>query len=274
MTANRTSIAPPQMTSSGPQSFSLPWASTSRFSRRYAARKTISAIFPSSPGWIWSEPTWIQSREPLIVSPMTGSARQEEQAERRDPEDVLVALEDAVVVPQPEERRGEDADADHDPEPLAERVARAEPVDLRHADRRQERRHRQQVRVGERHGHARDDVRDEIEAEEEGGVAERAGRDLRLERDVDRGEADRRQQADREQCGELAVAEGHRVSPQTRSAAATATTTHADQDEPDAPRVGSGLGGCGLDAGFGRGLGGRRSPRTRGSPRRARPPRR
>ena len=32
----------------------------------------MSAIFPSSPGWNCSEPTWTQSREPLISSPMPG----------------------------------------------------------------------------------------------------------------------------------------------------------------------------------------------------------
>ena len=154
-----------------------------------------------------------------------GQARQEDQPERRDAEDVLVALEHAVVPVQPEERRREGGDADHDPEPLPEGVARPEPVDLRHADRREERRHRQQVRVGERHGHARDDVRDEVEAEEEDGVAERAARDLRLERDVDGGEADRRQHADREECRQLTVAKGHRNSLQTMNAATIASTT-------------------------------------------------
>jgi hypothetical protein len=44
-------------------------------------------------------------------------------------------------------------------------------------------------------------MRHEIEAEEEDGVAERATRDLRLERDVDRGEADSGQEPDREECG-------------------------------------------------------------------------
>jgi hypothetical protein len=44
-------------------------------------------------------------------------------------------------------------------------------------------------------------VRDEVEAEEEDGVAERPARDLRSERDIDGGEADRRQDADREECG-------------------------------------------------------------------------
>jgi len=41
-------------------------------------------------------------------------------------------------------------------------------------------------------------VGDEVEAEEEDGVAERAAGDLRLEGDVDGGEADRREDADRE----------------------------------------------------------------------------
>jgi hypothetical protein len=41
----------------------------------------------------------------------------------------------------------------------------------------------------------------EVEAEEEDGVPERAARDLGLERDVDGGEADRRQDADREESG-------------------------------------------------------------------------
>ena len=94
--------------------------------------------------------------------------RQEEQKDRGDAEHVLVALEHAVVVAQPEERRGERGDADHDPESLPERVARrAEAVDLGQPDRGQERGHRQQVRVGERHGDPRDEVGDEVEAEEE-----------------------------------------------------------------------------------------------------------
>src|SRR4029079_11416656 len=150
---------------------------------------------------------------------------QEGEEDRGDPEDVLVPLEHAVVAVQPEERRAERGDADHDPKPLPEGVVGAEPVDLRHADRGQERRHRQQVRVGERHRQARDDVGDEVEAEEEDGVPERAARDLRLERDVDGGEADRRQRADREECGQFAVAQGHRDSNQTTSAATSARTT-------------------------------------------------
>ena len=82
---------------------------------------------------------------------MCGTPRQEEQHDRSDPEEVLVLLEHAEVAAQAEEREREQPDADHDPEALLERVARAEAVDLGHADRGQQAGHRQQVRVGVRH---------------------------------------------------------------------------------------------------------------------------
>ena len=34
----------------------------------------IRKIFASSPGWNWKEPTFTQSRAPLIVWPIPGSA--------------------------------------------------------------------------------------------------------------------------------------------------------------------------------------------------------
>ena len=67
-------MATPQIISSGPKSLSRPFASTSRFSRRYAARKTISISFAISPGWNCSGPTRTQRRAPLIVVPITGNA--------------------------------------------------------------------------------------------------------------------------------------------------------------------------------------------------------
>ena len=121
-----------------------------------------------------------------------GQRGQEEERDRAEPEQVLVALERAVVVAQQQERRREGRDADHDPEALAERVGRVEPVDLRHADRGQQGGDREQVRVGVRDGVARDEVRGEVEREEEQRVGERRRRDLRLPRDVDAREADRR----------------------------------------------------------------------------------
>ncbi len=62
----------PKITSSGPTSFSRACASSSRFSRRYAARKTIRKIFENSPGWKRKAPTCTQRRAPFTVSPMPG----------------------------------------------------------------------------------------------------------------------------------------------------------------------------------------------------------
>ena len=137
----------------------------------------MSAIFPSSPGWNWSAAE--VDPEPRAVDrlPDPGQQRQEEERDRAEAEEVLVVLEHAVVAAQPEEREREHGDADHDPESLPERVRRAEAVDLRQADGGEQRRHRQQVRVGVRDGAARDEVRGEEEREEERGVRERAGGD-------------------------------------------------------------------------------------------------
>ena len=110
----------------------------------------ISAIFPSSPGWKRSGPRCTQSREPLMRSPMPGQQRHEEERNRAEAEQVLVVLEHAEVAAQPQQREREHGDADHDPRPLAERVLRAEPVDLGHADCGEQRRNRQHVRIGVR----------------------------------------------------------------------------------------------------------------------------
>ena len=185
----------------------------------------MSAIFPSSPGWNWSPPTVDPEPRSVDRLPDARRERQEEEHDREDAEDVLVALEHAVVVPQPEERRCEGADADHDPDSLPQRARRAEAVDLCQPDRGEQRGHRQEVRIGERHGEPRDDVGDEVEGEEERGVAERAGRDVRLERDVDAREADRGEDSDGEEGDELAVPETQRESPQMSSAATIASRT-------------------------------------------------
>jgi hypothetical protein len=90
---------------------------------------------------------------------------------------------------------------------LPERVVGLEAVDLGQADRRQERRYREQVRVGAGHGDSRHGVGGEVEAEEEARVGERGGRDLRLPRDVDAGEPEAGQDADDEEVRELSVPE-------------------------------------------------------------------
>jgi hypothetical protein len=142
-----------------------------------------------------------------------GRGREREQQERADAEEVLVALEHAVVVAEGEHRPRERADAHDDPEALTERVVRVQPVDQRQADRGEERHHRQQVRVGVGHREARDHVRDDVEAEEEERVGQRAGRDLRLVRDVDAREADAGDQPDDDEIEELAVPRGHSLMP-------------------------------------------------------------
>ena len=135
-----------------------------------------------------------------------GDARQEQERDRRDPEQVLVVLERAVVAAEAEQREREEADADHDPETLLERVVGAEPVDLGDADRGQHARHRQEVRVGVGDRVPRDDVCSEVQREEEDRVAERAPADEGLPRDVHGREAEAGEGADGGEVEQLTVA--------------------------------------------------------------------
>jgi hypothetical protein len=110
---------------------------------------------------------------------------------------------------QQEEREREGGERDHDPEPLAEGVGRVQAVDLGQADAGQQAGHRQQVRVRVGDGQARDEVRGQVEREEEPRVRQRSRRDDVLTRDVDAGEAERGEDADDDEVGELAVPVGH-----------------------------------------------------------------
>ena len=102
-----------------------------------------------------------------------GQRRQHEQHDRAQAEEVLVRLQPPVVAPQDEERGGEEADRDHHPHALAQRVVGVQAVDHGQAEPRQERRHRQQERVaGYRDREAGDHVRSEVEREEERRVRE------------------------------------------------------------------------------------------------------
>ncbi len=170
-----------------------------------------------------------------------GRERQEEEHDRADAEEVLVALERAVVAGAAQKSaRAKTPTADHDPEPLLERVPRAEPVDLGQADRRQEARDRQQVRVGVRHGDPRDDVGGEVEAEEEGRVGERAARDLRLAARCRRWRSRSRSARRRRRAlSELAVAVRglSATAPRASSATASASSASSEQREPQARRV-------------------------------------
>ena len=138
-----------------------------------------------------------------------GHCRQDEQPDRRQAEEVLVALEPPVVAVERVQRDRERGQGNHDPEALAECVGGVEPVDLGQADAGQQARHGQQIRVGERHGQPRDEVCREIEREEEARVRERRGGNDVLPRDVDAGEPERGQDADDDQIRELAVPRAH-----------------------------------------------------------------
>ena len=62
--------------------------------------------------------------------PEPGDARQEQEHDRADPEEVLVLLEDAVVTAQAQQRSREERNPDDDPQPLPERVLVVQAVDL------------------------------------------------------------------------------------------------------------------------------------------------
>ena len=131
--------------------------------------------------------------------------RQRHQDDRGDPEQVLVALEPPVVVAEREQRQREERDPDHDPERLAEGVVGVQPVDHRHADRREQRGQRQQHGVGLGHGEARDEVGGEVQREEDARVGERGRVDERAARDVDAREADRREEPHGDQVQQLPI---------------------------------------------------------------------
>ena len=134
---------------------------------------------------------------------------QREQDHRRHRAHVLVALDPAVVATEDDQHRGHGDHADHDPRRLAQRVGLVDAVDLRHADRRQQRDERQQVRVRVRHREAQHEVGCEIEAEEEDPVGERRPFDDVLAGDVDAREAEARDGGDDDQAQELPVPVAH-----------------------------------------------------------------
>jgi hypothetical protein len=143
--------------------------------------------------------------------PDEGQGRQDEEDDRRDAQQVLEVVEDAVVAEE-EDERDEDADADDDPEALPEGEARLDPVDLGEAERAQEPGERQEVRVGVRQADAQGEVRRDEEGEEEARVGERGRRDDVLARDVDRGEPRDREEADEDEVEKLPRAEGQGIA--------------------------------------------------------------
>ena len=105
------------------------------------------ASFANSAGWNWIGPTLIARNAPFTCSPMPGSARHHEQRDPDRGDRVAVALEHVVVADQ-HDRRAEQDEPDHEPLRLLARELRVDPVDQHQAHRRQQRREREQVRVG------------------------------------------------------------------------------------------------------------------------------
>ena len=104
-------------------------------------------------------------------------ARQQQQQDAADGDQVAVALEHAVVAQQ-HDRRGEQPQADDEPLRLQARQAVVDPVDLDQAEARQQRHEREQVRVGVRQRQAQHEVRRDAQAEEDRAVGQRDVGDL------------------------------------------------------------------------------------------------
>ena len=92
----------------------VPWTSTWRVSRRYAARKMTIAILPNSAGWkaIGPELDAEVGAVDLLADPRHARQQQQQQADQRDR--VAVALEHAEVAQQQDRRREQDQ-PDHEP---------------------------------------------------------------------------------------------------------------------------------------------------------------
>ena len=146
-----------------------------------------------------------------LAEPRNG--REQEQEDGRDAEQVAVRLEHAVVVPQRDQRGGEDPEADQDPERLASPVVGIEPVVQCQAERREHGREREQRAVRVRRGPSHDDVSRQIQARgRRCSIADRAGGDLGLPGDRDARERGPGDQAGDEDAAELPVPRGHRTA--------------------------------------------------------------
>ena len=90
-------------------------------STRYAAKNATSNTFAISLGSNVSGPIPTHSRAPLIVRPMPGRERQEQEDDAEQQQRVAVTLEDADVA-NDEQREDEHADPDRDPHRLHARL--------------------------------------------------------------------------------------------------------------------------------------------------------
>ena len=144
----------------------------------------------------------------------TGHGRQEEQRDGGDPEQVAVRLEDAVVVPEHDERHAEGRDTDGHPNGLSAAVRRVETVDRHDAEGGENGGQREERAVGVRDRPSDDDVGDQVQREEERAPRDGACRDLGVSCHRDARQSDSREQRRDDQPGELAAAMAHRLTLQ------------------------------------------------------------
>jgi hypothetical protein len=137
--------------------------------------------------------------------------REQQQDHGRDPEEVAIRLQYAVVVAERNERSGQDGHADAHPQRLAASVVGVEAVVQRKPETGEHGGEREQSRVRVRDRAPDDDVGGEVEPEEEGAVRRRARLDLCVTRDRHRGERDPRDHPRDDEPEELAIACGQRL---------------------------------------------------------------
>ncbi len=168
----------------------------------------------NSPGWKAIGPIETQRFAPLIVCAETGQRRQDQEPDCDQAERVLVVVEAPVVFSDDEHGECEDRDADHDPDALAPREFRIDPVDEGQPSRGQEPDEREERLVGLRQPDAQDDVRGDEEGQEERGVGERGGREALgvLTDDEDACEACCGKSSDDQQVQELAITNSQGVA--------------------------------------------------------------
>ena len=139
-------------------------------------------------------------------------ARQQEQQQPGRGDRVAVALEHAEVA-QEDDRGGEQHEPDHEPLRLLARERLVDPVDHDQAEARQHRDEREQVRVRVGQRDADHQVAAQAQREEGGAVGERHVGELGGLLDEDRGEARGEQQRRRDEREQLPVAGAHSSWP-------------------------------------------------------------
>ena len=162
-----------------------------------------------------------------------GDARQEEQEQPAEHDQVAVALEHEVVLEE-DDRRHEQDQPDDEPVGLIAGEGLVDPVEHHQPDGGQQRDEREQVGVGVGEPDAQEDVRAEADGEEVGAEDQAGIGELVAADDEDRGEAGDQQAGDRDQpeqlpvpCAQPPPPPGAVADPTAGGVVVTATTTGA-----------------------------------------------